>query len=333
MKFICRLSCRILVSLLVTLTGLPASAQTVMLRYGQAYSVTTSIFSLPVAIADREGLFRREGLDLRIVIPIPGGSDKMIEALHDDIVDITHVATPYLVSSALAGSDAVAIAAEFNNPIYSLVARPDVKGYADLKGKLLGLADERGNITVSIRKLLAAKGLRPDDFSVKIIEGTAARLTCLKRGECAAVPLGQPQDLQAQSEGYRVLGFSTEAVPELLYTVTAVRRSWASAHKDALVRYVRALAAAFRIIRDPSKRDTVIKTIVATTGVSAAIAEKTLALYFEPEKRVLPKQAEIDLRGLTQMIALMGEAGLLQKPLPAAERFVDFQYLHAAGIQ
>jgi ABC-type nitrate/sulfonate/bicarbonate transport system substrate-binding protein len=184
-----------------------------------------------------------------------------------------------------------------------------------------------------MRKLLALKGVRRDDMSVRIIEGTSARLACLKRGECAAVPLGQPQDLQAQSEGYRLLGISTEAVPELLYTVTAVRRAWAASNKDALVRYVRALAGAFRIIRDPSKRDTVIKTIAATTGASAAIAEKTLALYFEPEKRVLPRQAEIDLRGLTQMIALMGEAGLLQAPLPPAERFVDLQYLRAAGIQ
>ena len=329
----CRPCCWIFVSFLVALIWAPASAQTVTLRYGQAYSAVTSIFSLPVAIAEREGLFRREGLDFRVVIPIPGGSDKMIAALHDDTVDITHVATPFLVRAALAGSDAVAIAAEFNNPIYSLVARPDVKSYADLKGKLLGFADEAGSITLSMRKLLALNGLRADDLRVKIIEGTTARLACLKRSECAAVPLGQPQDLLAQSEGYRLLGTSIEAVPELLYTVTAVRRSWAMAHKDALVRYVRALAGAFRIIRDPAKRDIVIKTIAATTGVSPAIAEKTLILYFEPERRVLPRQAEIELRGLTQMIALMGEAGLLQAPLPAAERFVDLQYLQAAGIR
>ena len=37
----------------------------------------------------------------------------MIAALHDDWVDVTHVATPFLIGAALAGSDAVAIAAEF----------------------------------------------------------------------------------------------------------------------------------------------------------------------------------------------------------------------------
>ena len=52
-------------------------------------------FSLPVSVAEREGFFRREGLNFRVVVPIPGGSDKMIDALHDDTCDVTHVATPF----------------------------------------------------------------------------------------------------------------------------------------------------------------------------------------------------------------------------------------------
>src|SRR6267143_1449591 len=149
-----------------------AAAQTVNLRYGQAYSAMRSIFSLPISVADREGFFRREGLNFHVVVPIPGGSDKMIDALQDDTADVTHIATAFLVRAVLNGSDAVAIAGEFNNPIYSLIARPEIKSIADLKGKLLGLADEAGTITISTRKLLALHGLRDGDFRVKIIEGT-----------------------------------------------------------------------------------------------------------------------------------------------------------------
>ena len=310
-----------------------AGAQAPVLRYGQAISAARSIFSLPIVIAEREGLFQREGLDFRVVIPLPGGSDKMIAALHDDTVDVTHVATPFLVRSALAGSDAVAVAAEFNNPIYSLVARPEIGRIADLKGKLVGMADPGGSIAISMRKLFALHGLSMGDVQVKMIEGTPTRLNCLRRGECAAVPLGQPQDLVAQSEGYRLLGLSTEAVPEFVYTVTAARRSWAAANRDTVVRYVRALAASFRVIRDPGKRGVVVKAIMETTGVSAAIAERTLALYFEPDRKVLPQQGEIDLKGLAQVIAFMAEAGQLKAPLPGPERFVDLQYLHVAGIK
>jgi len=309
-----------------------ASAQGIPLRYGQAYSAMRSIFSLPVSVAEREGFFRREGLDFSVVIPIPGGSDKMIDALNGD-VDVTHVATPFLIRAALAGSDAVAVAAEFNNPIYSLVAKPEIKSFADLKGKLIGLADEAGTITMSTRRLLALRGVRKEDFRVKIIEGTPARYTCLKRAECDAVPLGQPQDLLALKEGYRLLGLSNEAVPEFLYTVTAVRRPWAEANKDAVVRYVRALGAAFKFIRYPANRPTVAKTIVETTGSSAEIAEQTLKLFFEPERNVLPKQAEINVKGLAQVIAFMGEAGTIKEPLPLPRGFVDLQYLQMAGVK
>ncbi|HSQ14060.1 MAG TPA: ABC transporter substrate-binding protein [Candidatus Deferrimicrobium sp.] len=310
-----------------------AAAQSIPLRYGQAISAAKSIFSLPIFVGEREGFFRRAGLNFKIIIPIPGGSDKMIDALHDDTVDVTHVAVPFLIRAALNGSDAVAVAAEFTNPIYSLVVKPEIKNFADLKGRLIGLADEAGTISISTRRLLALHGVNKDDFRVKIIEGTPTRWNCLKRGECDAVPLGQPQDLIARKEGFRVLGVSNDAVPDFLYTVTAVRRSWAEKNRDVVVRYIRALGATFKFIRDPANRNSVVKTIVETTDTPADVAQQTLALFFEPERHVLPVQGEINVNGLGQVIAFMAEAGLLKQPLPSAERFVELKYLQAAGVK
>ena len=207
-------------------------SQPIHLRYGQAYSAQRSIFALPMLLAERRGFFLREGLDFHMV-PVPGGGTKMIDALHDGTAHISHVATPFLVQAALNGSDAVAVVTEFNNPIYSLVAKPEIKTYADLKGKLIGLAAETGSITISIRKLLAMKGIGRDDFRSRFVDGTPDRLVCLTKGDCDAVPLGQPQDFVAMRRGYRLLGLSTEAVPEFVYTVTAARRSWASAEQGS----------------------------------------------------------------------------------------------------
>src|SRR5262250_538206 len=285
-----------------------AAAEPISLRYGQAYSAMRSIFSLPISVGDREGFFRREGLNFRVVVPIPGGSDKMVDALYDDTADITHIATAFLIRSALGGSDAVAIAAEFNNPIYSLIAKPEIKSYADLKGKLLGFAAETGSITISIRKLMAMHGLQRNDYQTKFVDGTPDRLACLTAGDCYAVPLGQPQDFVAMRQGYRLLGLSTEAVPDFVYTVTAARKSWAEKNKDAVVRFVRGLGAAFRFIRDPARREDVVRTVVETTGLAEANARLSLALYFEPERNVLPRQGEIDLKGFKTAIEFMGEA-------------------------
>src|SRR6516225_387612 len=164
-----------------------ACGQAIPLRYGQAYSALRSIFALPLLVAEREGYFVREGLDFSM-LPVPGGGERLI--------------------AALAGSDAVAIAAEFNNPVYSLVAKPENRTYADLKGKLIGVAAENGSITIAIRKLLALNGVRKEDFRTRFVDGTPDRLSCLTASDCDAVPLGQPQDFVAMRRGYRLLGLS-----------------------------------------------------------------------------------------------------------------------------
>jgi ABC-type nitrate/sulfonate/bicarbonate transport system substrate-binding protein len=310
----------------------PATAENVTLRYGQIPSTVRGVSGLYLFIAQQKGFFAREDIRLELV-PIAGGTDKMVAALDRGMVDVAQTATPYLIRAALSGSDAVAIAGETANPIYSLIAKPDIRSFVDLKGKVVGLSLPVDTISISMRKLLALKGLRDSDYSVKELVGTPVRFDCLKRGECDAVPLGQPDDFVAIGQGYRRLGLSTEAVAAFQFQVVAARRAFAQANKEAVVRFVRALGSAFRFIRDGANRADVVKAIVELTGSSEDIARATLALYFEPDKGVVPKQAEIDLAGLAQVIAFMGEGGVIKPPLPTPDRFVDLQYLRAAGAQ
>ena len=137
-----------------------AAGDTIKLRYGQAYSARAASSRCRSRSPTGKGFFAREGLEVEFLVPIPGGADNQITALHNDSVDVTHVATPFLIRAALGGSDAVAIATEFNNPIYSVIAKPEIATFADLKGKLIGLADEYGTITLSTRKLMALHGPR-----------------------------------------------------------------------------------------------------------------------------------------------------------------------------
>jgi len=318
-------------ALLAAAPDATAAAESVTLRYGQIPSTVRSVSSLYAFIAQQKGFLARESIKLEHV-PIPGGTDKMVAALGEGRVDVTQTASPYLIQAVLAGSDAVAIAGETANPIYSLIAKSEIASFSDLKGRLVGLSLPVDTISISMRKLLALKGLQEHDYRVKELVGSPVRFECLKRGECDAVPLGQPDDLVAIQQGYRRLGVSTEAVAAFQFQVIAARRAWAEANKDTLVRFIRAMASAFGFIRDGANRGEVIKAMVELTGASDDIARQTLALYFEPDRGVLPKQAEIDLKGLAQVIAFMAEGGVLEPPLPAPERFVDLQYLRAAGV-
>ena len=267
--------------------------ETTTLRFGQIPSTVRAVSSLYLYVAEKQGFFTRENIAVETV-QIPGGTGNMVAALDRGEVDVTQTATPYLIQAVLNGSPAAAIAGTTANPIYSLIAKPAIKNLADLKDKLIGLSLPIDTISFSMRKLLALKGLGAADYRVKELVGSPLRAACLKSGECDAVPLGQPDDLIAIKDGYRRLGLSTEAVASFQFEVIAARRDFAETHGPALVGFVSALADAFRFIRDSVHRDDAVNAIVALTGASDDIARATLALYLDPDRGVLPRQAEID---------------------------------------
>ncbi len=318
--------------LLIPVANASHSAEPITLRYGQNATSAGSLSSLPLTVAERKGFFVREGLNLEVV-PIPGGTDRIVAALDKGEIDAGKNATPYLIQAVLKGSDAVAIVAQTTNPVYSLIVRPEIKSFADLKNKVIGLSPAGDTITLSTVRLLNSKGIKPVDFRAKPVVGTSARFECLKSGECAAVPMGQPEDLEAIRQGYPRLAFTYEAGADLIFNVDMARRSWGEKNKDVLVRMVRGFVAAYRYINDAKNHDEVRNIVKESFKTSDDTARQIFRPYTESDKNVLPRQGELDLPAFDRVLALMGEAGVIPTPVAPANRFVDLQYLRAAGIQ
>jgi len=320
------------VLLLACLSSESRAAELLTLRYGQNATSTGSLSGLPLEVAARKGLFTRAGLNLEVV-PIAGGTDRIVAALDKGEIDAGKNATPYLIQAVLQGSDAVAILAQTANPVYSLIVRPEIKSYTDLKGKQIGLSTAGDTITLSAVRLLASKGIKSSDFHAKPVVGTLARFECLKSGECAAVPMGQPEDLDAIKQGFPRLGFTYEAGADLIFNVDMTRRSWGEKNKEVLVRMVRGFAASYQFMNDAKNYDEVRNIVKESLKISDDTARQIFAPYTQPDKNVLPKRGELDLAAFDRVLALMGQAGVIPTPVAPAARFVDLQYLKAAGIQ
>jgi ABC-type nitrate/sulfonate/bicarbonate transport system substrate-binding protein len=301
----------------------------IKLRYGVIANSARSVSSLGLNIALRKGFLTREGIDLEVV----GlrGVQYQIEELDKGTVDLSHTATPYLIQLALKGSESVAVVGGPANTIFSLIAKKEIRSYDGLKGKTIGLSLAQDTITIATRLLLDKHGIK--DFKTKELVGTPIRAKCLSEGECDMVPLGQPDDIVFMQKGFSKLGDSLEVIPVLQFNVIAARRSWAAANKDKVVRFARAFGNAYKFMRDPANRDEVGKIIVETTGAPADVAASMLKFYFEPDRGVMPAHAEISMPGMAKVIELLGQTGEIKGPLPATERFVDLQYLQAAGMQ
>ena len=299
----------------------------------------TSLSQLPITVARTKGFFEREGLNVEFVTNDESNSAAAAEGYNPSIErggpgDITTVSGGFFIHSVLNGSDAVAISSQTANPVYSLIVRPEISTFEDLRGKEITLTAPWDTITVTTRKLLSLHGIGPADFQFRRIRNSDARLECMQSGECAAITAGQPHDIKAINLGlgYHRLGITNEVGP-VVFNMEIVRREWAEENRDVVVRYLRAAAGAMRFINDPDNRVEVMRIIAEITGEPQAIVEEIMASYEDSNLRILPRQAELDMEGFQNLLNFVEEAGLPSESLPPAEHFVDLSFAREAGIQ
>jgi ABC-type nitrate/sulfonate/bicarbonate transport system substrate-binding protein len=309
------------------------------LRYGGGDGLP----HLPLIIAQKEGYFAKEGVQVEVIKnPITGpdsnsqaamkGYDPAIE--RDGLADMTAANGGFFIDAVLNGSNAVAVSVQTANPVYSLIVRPEIKSYADLKGKVITLTAPWDSITLTSRALLAKHGIDRSDFKFEAIKMSDARLACMQKGDCAAIVAVQPTDDQAiaMGQGFHRLGTVYEAGPVTFY-IDVVRRDWAAAHKDTVVRYLRAQADAVRFIHDPKNRDVVAATIGALVHAPKSIVDQLIAAYEDPKLRILSDHGEFDMASFENLLRFAKDSGNYNKPFPPMEKFVDLSYVRAAGNQ
>ncbi len=311
-----------------------AAEATSTLRYG--IDDDKNINRLPQVVAEQQGYFAREGLAVQIVpfsvsFRAPPGARpiSMRDAMSKGDIDMSREQMPLLIRDVLAGRRFVGAAAAMNNPVYFVVARPEIRAFTDLKGKTVAITNPEDGITLWTRKLMAQHGVAKDAVGLKNIAGSGGRVRCMKSGECAAASLAQPAMFEAIDGGGHILGLTNEIGPNL-YQFEIVDPAWATAHRDSVVKYIRAINAAVRFIEEPANHDAVV---TLTSGYMALPETRTrdmLSYIWDAKNRVLPQRPSIDMGNVKAAIALLGEYGVLKEPLPPPERFVDPSYAAAA---
>jgi ABC-type nitrate/sulfonate/bicarbonate transport system substrate-binding protein len=320
-----------------------AAAGTDTLRY--AIDDDANINRLPQVVAERRGFFTREGLNFQNVSftssfrtqaagqTPPAGAMTVREGMDHGFADMTRQQLPLLINDALTGrvsGNYVGVVAPTTNTIYFLVVRPEIRSYADLRGKTVTLTGLADGITLWTEELIVQRGVPAGQFMVRSLASSEARLNCMKSGECVAASMGQPAIFGGLEAGFRILGMSNEIAPKF-YQLDIVNPEWARANRNAVVKYIRAITAANRYIMDPANREEVVRITTAYMGQPENRVREMLAYIWDPRNRVLAQQPELDMANVRATIALMAKYGQVRGPLPAAERFADPSYVAAAA--
>jgi ABC-type nitrate/sulfonate/bicarbonate transport system substrate-binding protein len=303
-----------------------APAAPVTLRFGQ---VTTTAMFWPVYAGLAKGQFQAENVTLeQIVFRV---SSDATRAVSSDSIEIAGgTATDSVILADEQGNaDIVAVAGALNKPTYSLIVRPEIKSFADLKGKTLGVSDLKDGSTILLQHMLEKGGLKPGEYDMVQAGGTPDRYAAVKSGGVAGAMLTQPNDFQAIDEGYPSLGLVSDLIPDYQFTVHAVRRAWAQQNSDALLRFLRAYAKACEWVYDPANKEEAIQVLVDSLKTTDEYARRTYDLMIG-HAQALPKHGELNMAGVQGVIDIMVEMGNLPKPPPPMTKYVDTSWLERA---
>ncbi len=293
-----------------------AEAETVRLAV-----ISETASNWPLYVAQANGSFEREGLTVQTTVT--GSSKKQIEAINRGEFDIGHTAAANVLSAVEQGSDLVIVMA-LNLPAYSIVTSPTIASFQDLRGKALAVDAARTGYALLLKKILAQKGLKEGDYTLKEVGGTPQRVEALKTGVAVAALINQPFDLKLFSEGFKSLGSTSDYFPHFQGSVAVARRSWAARNADTLIRYIRAYVAASDWLLDRKNCEEAVEILLCS--VKRVDRAQANATYEDGLSKVFIRKAAVNLEGLRQVIEVFWEAEGLKPPLPSPEKYVDLSY-------
>ena len=161
------------------------------------------IYYLPLTIAERNGYFKAEGLDVEI-LDFPGGA-KALQALLGGSVDIVSGAYEHTISQQAKGQaiEALVLQGRYSGIVLALTKAKAAtwKSPADLNGMKVGVTAPGSSTNMFVNILLAKANLKPDAASIIGVGAGAGAVAIMKRGEIDAMSNLDPVISQLESDG------------------------------------------------------------------------------------------------------------------------------------
>ena len=296
------------------------SAQLTRLNVG--YSAL-SADQLPAWIAKDSGIFAHNGLDVQLIF-FTGGSTAILALVSGD-VPMTQVAGPGLVSSSLAGSDAVFVAAGVTSLNYVLMGKPGVKTPEQLKGGTLAIS-RFGSATDSIARFaLRRVGLAPGkDVTIVQVGSGPDRLSAILTGRATAAVINPPSSFLAEKRGLAVIADVAKMGLVFQHTGAATTKKFIREHPDIVRRFVKShVEAVHKMWTDKEATVKALEKYMGS-GLDREMLEKSRENVLS--ETMYPKKQYPSLEGLKTVVAELAERDPRAKTAKP-EHFVDLSFV------
>jgi NitT/TauT family transport system substrate-binding protein len=284
-------------ALLFASTTTSAAAERALEKVRIAVS-SKSLGFLDTWAAKERGFYRKQGIDAEIIAMRP---PLTIGAIQAGEIDYAFGAST-ISRGSISGAPVRLVSLSLRTSFHTLVARPQFKSIADLRGKTIAVTIGAADDFVA-RHLIRRANLDARDYTFVNMGGSDTRFPALYAGTIDATPLSLPFFIVAKRQGFTLLGSAADVIDMATVGIgTSIRKI--QQEREQVKRMIRAQLDTLRWIK--SQKDEAIAFLQKFFALDEATAAESHAIYArliiddgkplaEAIKTVLDQQGKPDL--------------------------------------
>ena len=282
-------------------------------------SLNTSTFAL--IIAQKEGYFKEEGLNVELLSI--RGEIAIRTTLAGDVDFFTNAGSA--LAAAVRGVSVRLVTVFQDKPGWDLIASPEIKSVAQLRGKNIAIMSPEGSLAVVAREILRKNGIDPTkDVNLVVMGGDEVRFPALQTKSISATLFNTAMSLRAQKEGFSKLANASEYA-NLIEGGLATSQDKIKQGPDKMFRFVRASLKGLNYY--VTKREAAIKYMMDNLRMKD---RELVSSIYDIQTRLVLKQGFTDDKVLQSMIEDMKRTTKVQRDIKVADIF-DLSFVKKAN--
>jgi len=283
----------------------------------------SSIASIQLFIAQEKGFFREEGLEVQLNQVRADAA--MAAVLTGELFAYDSVGTS--VRAFQKGAPVKILAVNLQSPLFWLVARPELKSFNELKGKVMGTTSFGGVQHLAGLRMLRRGGVNQEEVTVILAGDPATQLQSIVNGVIHIAVLSPPTVILARDKfKLNVLANALDEFPSFFQSGLAVTDKSLSSQNDLVKRILRARAKANRFFFETESGAS--ELIAKVLKVDLPVARESYRI----SRNAFSTSGIVSQRQIEEFLKMDAEIAKISDPFRATAAF-DFALQHEVNTE
>jgi NitT/TauT family transport system substrate-binding protein len=314
---------------------LVCAAQAVPARAQQTTSLDVGLTARtatdwPLFVGDALGFFKKYGVNVNFIVV--GSAAGNAQQLAAGSLGIGETSSTQIIEAIQGGAPLTYALNQVTTPPYSLMAKPQIKSLAGLRGKTIIIGGVTDITHVFLDAMLKGTGLKANDYTLTYAGATNERYAALKSGSVDAAILFPPFNFLAASDGYANLGDVQKYLPSFPFDGFAVNEGWAQQHSALLVSFIKGYLEALRWLYNPANKARAVGILSAATNTNPENASKSYDEFFV-QLKAFSRDGRSDSPSFAKVVNALATMKVLDAPLPPPTKFYDNRWVDRANAE